>query len=152
MSSKLSSKPSLGYIEVSVFSHATEDAEKVQMAVRKTLPDELATNLSFQKASLAGHHGNPIVLLSARLVDKLMLPLALKKVGSSLAVLDKETLSRRLEFHIEKPNLYLRFDKQHAFMGELRLSSNDPIHFKFHFKSKTADQIASICRENGLLP
>ena len=152
MSSKLLSKPPLGYIEIRVFSHATEDPEKVQTAVGNTLPDELGTSLIFQKTSMTGHHGNPIMLLATKLVDRQALPLALKKIGDGLTALDKETLSRKLELHVEKSNLYLRFDKQYAFKGEMRFSSNDPIHFKFHFKNKTSNQIASTCRQNGLLP
>lgn len=105
----------------------------------------------FRKTSLTGHHGNPITLLEAKLVDKQMLPLALKKIGDGLTALDKVTLCSELPLRVEKGNLYLRFDKQQAFMGKLEIGSVDPIHFKFHFKNKTADQIASICKENGLM-
>ena len=151
MSSEPSSKPPLGYIEIRVFSHATEDPQKVQAAVRNALPDEFGRSLVFQKANLTGHHGNPILLLTTKLVDKQSLSLALKKIGNGLPVLDKRTLSEQLELHVERSNLYLRLDKQHALMGKLRFSLNDPIHFKFHFKNKTADQIESVCRENELL-
>jgi len=37
-------------------------------------------------------------------------------------------------------------------LGELKFSSNDPIHFKIHFKNKTYEEIMEICRETGLLP
>ncbi len=151
MSSKLPSPPLLGYIEIRVFSHATEDLEKVQTAVRHTLPAEIGTSLTFHETSLAGHHGNSIRLLQTRLSDKHVLPAILEKIGKSLTVLDKETLGRELDLHIEKSNLYLRFDKQYAFMSELRFNSNDPIHFRIHFKNKTANQITSICRDRGLL-
>jgi len=90
-------------------------------------------------------------LLTTKLVDKQSLSLALKKIGNGLPVLDKQTLSEQLELHVERSNLYLRLDKQHALMGKLRFSLNDPIHLKFHFKNKTADQIKSVCRENELL-
>jgi RNA binding exosome subunit len=57
-----------------------------------------------------------------------------------------------MKLHLEKRNLYLRFDKQSAYMGELKFSSNDPIHFKIHFKNKTPKEIMEICKETGLLP
>jgi RNA binding exosome subunit len=66
--------------------------------------------------------------------------------------LDKETLNSEMKLHLEKRNLYLRFDKQSAYMGELKFSSNAPIHFKIHFKNKTPEEITAICREAGLLP
>jgi hypothetical protein len=150
--SKVSLRPPLGYIEIRVFSHATEDQEKVQTAVRNTLPEELITNMLFSKTSLTGHHGNPILLLEAKLVDKQALPLVLKRIGNGLPPLDKAHLSEQMGLHVDRSNLYLRFDKQQAFVGQLRLGLQDAIHFKLHFKSKSAGQIESLCKENGLLP
>jgi RNA binding exosome subunit len=135
-----------------VFAHATEDPEKVLTAVRNTLPKELSENAAFQKTSLTGHHGNPIILFEAKFTDKQALPVVLEKIANSLSALDKETLNSEMRLHLEKRNLYLRFDKQSAFQGELRFSSNDPIHFKIHFKNKTPEEIMEICRETGLLP
>ena len=135
-----------------VFAHATEDAEKVLNAVRNILPMELSENAVFQKKRLRGHHGNPIVFFETKLTNKQALPGVLLKIGSGLTVLDKETLDSNLRLHLEKRNLYLRFDKQSAFQGEVRFSHIDPIHFKIHFKNKTFDEIVAICREAGLLP
>ena len=147
----MSSKTPIGYIDVRVFSHATEDPDKVLIAVRNTLPIELAENAVFQKTSLTGHHGNPIALFETRLVEKEALPSVVKKVALSLTALDKETLSSEIGLHLEKRNLYLRFDKQSAFRGELRFASYDPIHFKIHFRNKTSEEIVALCREAGLL-
>ena len=66
----MSSKPPIGYIDIRVFAHATEDPEKVQTAVKNLLPTELAETLLFQKTTLTGHHGNPIILFTAQLTDK----------------------------------------------------------------------------------
>lgn len=146
------SKPSVGYIDVRVFAHATEDAEKVLTAVRNILPVALREGAIFQKNLLTGHHGNPIVLFETKLVDKQALIGVLRKIGVGLTVLDKETLENDLKLYLEKRNLYLRFDKQFAFQGEVRFSQNDPIHFKIHFKNKSFEEIVAICREAGLLP
>jgi len=148
----MSSKPSIAYIDVRVFAHATEDLDKVQTAVRNLLPTELAETLIFQTTSLTGHYGNPITIITAKLTDKKALPEALKKIGSSLNSLDKDELSRDLKLHLEKGNLYLRFDKQSAFLGSIRFSQNDPIHIKIHFKNKTATEIVDICKSSRLLP
>ena len=148
----MSSKPPIGYIAVRVFAHATEDPEKVLTAVRNILPEELSENAVFQKTSLTGHHGNPITLFKTKLTDKQALPTALQKIGAGLTALDKETLERDMKLHLEKGNLYLRFDKQSAYQSEVRFSQNDPIHFKIHFKNKTAKEIVAICRKAGLLP
>jgi len=148
----VSSKTPLGYVDIRVFAHATEDLEKVLTAARNTLPTEASENTVFQKTSLTGHHGNPIVLFQVKITDKQALSYVLKKIALSLNTLDKETLSSEMKLHLEKRNLYLRFDKQSAYMGELKFSSNDPIHFKIHFKNKTSEEITSICRDAGLIP
>jgi hypothetical protein len=148
----VSSKTPVGYVDIRVFAHATEDLEKVSSAVRNTLPKEISENTVLQKTSLTGHHRNPIVLFQTKITDKKALPLVLEKIASSLSSLDKQTLNIEMKLHLEKRNLYLRFDKQLAYMGEVKFSSNDPIHFKIHFKNKTSEEIIAICREMGLLP
>lgn len=148
----VSSKSPIGYIDARVFAHATEDPEKVLTAVRNILPAELSENAVFQKTVLTGHHGNPIILFETKFADKQALPIALQKIGAGLTVLDKEKLDSDLKLHLEKRNLYLRFDKQSAYQSEVRFSQNDPIHFKIHFKNKTFEEIVEICRNAGLLP
>ena len=146
------SKSPIGYVNIRVFAHATEDQERVISAVRNMLSVELGEVAIFKKTGLTGHHGNPITLIEVELADRQLLLGLLRKIGSGLTALDKETLSREMSLHLEKGNLYLRFDKQQAFLGKLRFTSNDPLHVKVHFRNKTADEIFEVCREAGLLP
>jgi RNA binding exosome subunit len=148
----MSAKPSIAYIDIRVFAHATEDPSKVQTAVQNLLPTKLSQTLVFEKTNCTGHHGNPIILFTAKLTDKKLLPTALEKIGKDIGALDKEELNRDLKLHLEKGNLYLRFDKQSAFLGTLKFSQNDPIHIKIHFKNKTTQEIMEISRQAGLLP
>jgi len=147
----MSAKPPIAYIEIRVFAHATEDPDKVQTAVRNLFPMELAETLVFEKASCTGHHGNSIILFTAKLCDKKLLPAAIEKIGSSLSALDKEELSREFKLHLEKGNLYLRFDKQSAFLGSAKFTQNDPIHLKIHFKNKTSQEILDFSKQTGLV-
>jgi RNA binding exosome subunit len=55
----VSSKTPVGYVDIRVFAHATEDLAKVSTAVRNTLPEEIGENTLFQKTTLTGHHRNP---------------------------------------------------------------------------------------------
>mgnify|MGYP001769170824 CR=1 FL=1 len=75
----------------------------------------------------------------------------LEKLAAGLSALDKETLDSDLKLHLDKRNLFLRFDKQSAYLGTFRFAQNDPIHLKIHFKNKTFDEIVEVCRETGLL-
>ncbi len=147
-----SSKPPIDYVDIRVFAHATEDLEKVLNAVRNLLSDDLAQTAVFEKNDLTGHHGNPIILFNSSLTDKKALPNLLEKIAAGLSALDKETLDHDLNLHLEKRNLYLRFDKQSAYTGTYKFAQNDPIHIKIHFKNKTFNEIVEICRKTGLLP
>jgi len=142
----------VGYIDIRVFSHATENQTKVETATKNLFPPELTENLVFQKTALSGHHSNPIVMLTARLTDRTLLPVALEKLGERLSLLDKTQLESNIKLHVDKGNLYLRFDKQAAYLGQPKLAQTDPIHIKVHFKNKTNDEILELAKQFGLLP
>ena len=147
----MSSKLPIGYIDIRVFAHATEDPQKVEAATKNLFPISLQETLIFQKTTLAGHYSNPIILFTAKLTDRKLLPSALEKLGADLSALDKEELNQDIKLHLEKGNLYLRFDKQAAFLGKLKLTQNDPIHLKIHFRDKTAQEIIELAQQTGLL-
>jgi RNA binding exosome subunit len=148
----LPSKIPIGYIDIRVFAHATEEVDKVLNAVRNIFPSELINLIAFRKSSLTGHHGNPIILFEARIKEKSAAQAVFEKLCSGLSILDKELLSSEIVQHLEKGNLYIRLDKQSAYLNELKLSSADPIHFKIHFKKHVREEIMDICRKSGLLP
>jgi len=150
--SELSSKIPIAFIDLRVFAHATEDVDKVLTAVRNLIPAELSGMVVFKKSNLTGHHGNPIVLLETKIKDRKVAQAVLEKLSQGLPTLDKETLSSEIGQHVEKGNLYLRLDKQSAYLGELRLHQTDPIHLRIHFKKHSVEEVAGICRSFGLLP
>jgi RNA binding exosome subunit len=148
----LSSKSPIAYVEIRVFSHATEDSEKVQTATRNLLPETLLTESTIKQTALTGHYGNSITLIETTLTNRQALPSILNKLSLYLSALDKEQLATNINQHIEKHNLYLRFDKQNAYLGTAKLAANDPIHVKIHFKNKAQPEIVDICQKAGLLP
>jgi RNA binding exosome subunit len=148
----MSQKPSIGYVDLRVFAYTTEDPEKVLTALRNLLPMDLSETVQFEKNSLTGHHGNSITLFTTQLTDKKLLPTLLEKIGQNINALDKDTLNSNLSLHIEKTNLYLRFDKQAAFLGKIKFTQDDPIHFKIHFKNKSYEEILEMLKKSGLLP
>jgi len=139
-------------VDLSFFAHATEDENKVIEAVRKLLPALQFDNLVFKKSSLRGHHNNPITLFEAKIKEKETVKMIVDNLAFGLNLLDKEKLLREVELHVEKGNLYLRFDKQKAFQGQFKLDVSDPIRFRLRFKKSGLEDIIQICREIGLLP
>lgn len=148
----MSSKTPIRYIDIRVFTHATEEADKVLNAVRNILPPELIETVVFKKTNLTGHHGNPIMLFETKIKEKDGAQAVFEKLSSGLSTLDRELLNSELEQHLEKANLYLRLDKQSAYLNELKLCSADPIHFRIHFTRHRREEILDICRKFGLLP
>lgn len=147
----MSLKTPIGYIDIRVFAHATEDPDKVLISAKNILPIELREGVKFKKDQLTGYYKNPILLFKIRLTEKSALLQTLKYISSSLTSLDKEELAEKIKIHIEKRNLYLRFDKQLAYKSTVKFSTKDTIHLKIHFKNKTTNEIIDLCKDLGLL-
>jgi RNA binding exosome subunit len=137
-------KTSIDYVDLSVFAHATEDPEKVLTALRNLFQTDLTETVQFEKNSLTGHHGNSITLFKAHLTEKTFLSELFEKFSQNLSALDKDELITNFNLYIEKTSLYLRFDKQDAFLGKIKLAQNDTIRLKIHFKNKTSEEILEI--------
>jgi len=135
-----------------VFAHATEDVDKVLNAVHNTLPAEVIENVVIKRTNLTGHHGNPIILLETRIKEKNAVQAVFEKLSSALSILDKEQLSGEIKEHLDKGNLYLRLDKQSAYLNEIKLSRADPIHLCIHFQKSNPEEIVNVCRKFGMLP
>jgi len=146
--------PQAASAELSVIAHATEDVDKVCQAARNILPAELRGKITFKRTSLTGHHGNPIANLKATLTDQNMTERFIKDLVLRLSSLDRTFLSDNLDQCIDHDgNLYLRFDKQAAYRGEIRLRQDDPIRMKlkFHRKRCKTESVRRICKEMGLI-
>lgn len=148
----LSSRNPIAYVDMRAFAHATEDLDKVMTAIRNTLPSESVGTVILKKITLTGHHGNPIVLFETRIKERNTVQAVFEKLSSGLGIFDKELLSGEISQHLEKGNLYIRLNKQSAYLNELKLSQTDPIHLKIHFKKHKSEEIVDICRRFGLLP
>ncbi len=145
-------KSPIAYIDVSFFAHATEDEGKVIEATRNLLPSNQVDNIDFSRSSLRGHHGNPIMLFEARVKEKETVKSVVENLASNLSSLDKETLLREISLHVEKGSLYLRFDKQAAYLRAFRLGAADPIRVRLRFSKNRLEDIVEACRRIGLLP
>lgn len=146
------SKTPIAYIDIRTSAHATEDTDKVLIAIQNTLSPETTKTVTFKKANLTGHYGNPITLIETRIKDKGITLKTFERLSQGLGVMDKELLNSEIKQHLEKGNLYLRLDKQSAYLNELRLCQTDPIHLRIHFKKHSPDQVIEICKEFRLLP
>ncbi len=141
----------IAYIDIRFFAHATENLEKVVKAAQNVFPSNQAEDVTFKKSNLQGHYGNPITIFEARIKNKETICALVENISSNLSELDKETINREINLHIEKGKLYIRLDKQAAFKGRLKLCTSDPIRICIRFKKKKIEDVLKVLRELGML-
>ena len=121
-------------VELSTIAHATDDLDKVQTALNQLLPESQRGRQLFTRRYLEGHYNNPIVTFAAKLSDSSEIDEFTKFLLSHLSKNDKLSIERDLSLHSdEEGNLYLRIDKQQAFLGSVTLNDEDPIRVKLKF-------------------
>jgi len=141
-------------VELSVIAHATEDIEKVFLSAKNLIPSDLHGIVVFKRECTTGHHGNPIASVKATIAGQEATERLITDLGSRLSSLDKSTLSDNLgQFVDNDGNLYLRFDKQAAYLGEVQLKQQDPIRVRIRLQGRpcTVEAVRRACQEIGLI-
>ena len=121
-------------VEVSAFSHATEDEDKVEKAIKNLLPEE---NRDFwlTRKTLKGYHGDPITIITGKIRTKKGATEVLRIIVRELSSLDQQRLLDELEERLDDGgNLYIRLGKQNAYLGNFRLLEADPVKMKFRLR------------------
>ena len=143
-------------LEISTIIHATEDDEKVKKAVFQLIPENLRNKVRIKEYKYKGYHGNPITLLTIMFRGK-SAEEVLKYIGQKLDDLSKRILETSLElrYDITTCKLYLRFDKQEAYRGNIILyDGDDCIKVVVSLTSTTKPQVKDLkelLKEYGVL-
>jgi RNA binding exosome subunit len=121
----MSSVP-LHYVDLRAFCYVTEDDERVEEALRTFLPEEYPID----RARSEGHHGDRILVLSARVENADDIRTVLEQVGK-LSEAELETVDDQLEERVnENVSFFLTFDKQAAYNGEVALGDGITLRAK----------------------
>jgi RNA binding exosome subunit len=121
-------------VELSTIAHATDDLDKVSVALSHLLPDSLRGRQLFTRQYLEGHFNNPIITFTARLTVPSDVEEFSKFLLSQLPKPEKLSIQRDLNLHSDSDgNLYLRINKQKALLGAITLNDEDPIRVKLKF-------------------
>jgi len=116
----------LHYVDLRTFSYATEDEDRVESALRTFLP----ADVEIDRAETEGHYGDPIVVLSAR-VERADEVRAVLDAVERLSDAELEELVGQLDERVdENTSLYVTFDKQAAYAGEVRLGDGITLRSK----------------------
>ena len=135
------SKVPFHYVDLRAFSYATEDVKRVEQALRTLLPEDV----ELDRVENVGHHGDRIVVLSARV----------ERADEMRHVLDRlselEDLDRVLDELDERVDdncaLFLRLDKQAAFRGEVRLGPGITVRTKVEAYPAKKEKAVANARE-----
>ncbi|MFC5136375.1 MULTISPECIES: RNA-binding protein [Haloferacaceae] len=112
------------YVDLRAFSYATEDEKRVEQALRSLLPEDA----ELDRVENVGHHGDRIVVLSARIERADGMRHVLDRIAE-LDDLDRvlDELDQRVD---DNCALFMRLDKQAAFRDEVRLGPGITVRAK----------------------
>lgn len=99
-----------------VYVHATEDPDRVMKALRNVVEGR------YVMRSTRGHHGNVIQIVEVKLTECD----AFEALRSIITRLDDVEFLLMLS-GIEESRLYVKFDKQQAYRGVLKVSHGDDV-------------------------
>jgi RNA binding exosome subunit len=141
----------VAYIDIRFCAHATEDLDKVVLAVQNVLPSDHVEDDTFYRSSLEGHYGNPITFFKTRIKNKETIKALVENLSANLSSLDKEELGREINKHVEEGSLYFRLNKQAALQNRIKLVTSDPVHIRIRFRKSKIENIIEICRQIGMI-
>ena len=121
------------YVDLRTFCYETEQVTRVEHAIRTLLPEEFEV----ERTESEGHHGDRIVVLSARVENAD----GVRDVLARLAQLPEfERLLDELDDRVtDNTELFLRLDKQAAFRGEVRRGDGITLRAKVEAYPATQD-------------
>ncbi len=112
------------YVDLRAFCYATEAESRVIEALQTLLP----ADHEIERSASEGHHGDPIVILSARVERATEMDHVFSRLEESV---DFDDIRAELPDRIDENNsLYLQLDKQAAAQGEIRLGQGITVRAK----------------------
>ena len=107
------------WVRVRLFCYATEDEEKLTEVMNR-----IAGDVGFEKEITEGHHGNPMIIISADISKKRETESLFKNLGAEMMEKIAEQLDDRID---DDCVFYLRLDKQKAVQGEYRIAHHGDV-------------------------
>jgi len=113
-------------ISYRVFVYGTENEDKVREAIKTLFP-----NSSPQKDITEGYFKNPVLILHHKITKNGEIKDFIKLLENLDSQAKKRLLNELDSKMDDKGNLFLRFDKQRAYLGDLKIIEHgDAIHVK----------------------
>ena len=109
-----------------VFVYGTENEEKVRESIKTLFP-----NSHPETDTIEGYFKNPVLILHDKIGKKRETKEFIKILQKMDSATKKRVLNELNNRMDEKGNLFLRFDKQRAYLGDLKIIEHgDSVHVK----------------------
>lgn len=133
------------YIDLRAFCYVTEDDRRVADALRRFLPEECELN----RATSEGHHGDRILVLSARVENADDVRVVLDALGD-LPPDQREQLGCERDDRVSDDcSFFLTLDKQAAYGGAVRLGEGITFRGKIETYPATRERALAALDEAG---
>jgi RNA binding exosome subunit len=111
------------HVRITTFIQATEDEDKVLDAIATFIPEDIDDDdVYFDVNETKGYFGNPIKVVNTEIKRSRAVRAFLKNLKELLTDEDKRYILEHLDEKVdEEGTLYLRFNKQKAYLGEVEL-------------------------------
>ena len=126
---------SITKVEVRAYSRATEMLDRVKTAVLNLYPPDFRKDIGITTTNTTSHSKTPIVVITAITQVNRIAEETLNHILTNLSNEDRIALRNTLHQRInEKCVLFVRIDKQDAFLGKVSLAKNpDLMSVKVYF-------------------
>lgn len=128
--------PFVTKIEARAYARATEVSDRVAASIMFIFPELLRQKVSVSMSNAEGQAGDAILVVSATLAGQEDCEGVLNYVLEQMDSHSLRALERSLDIRLDdKCILFLRIDKQAAFLGMMKLADDsDVVSARFHFK------------------
>ncbi|WP_297074149.1 RNA-binding protein [Thermococcus sp.] len=111
------------HVRLTTFIHATEDEDKVLEAIATFIPEEIdEDDVLFDVEETTGFFGNPIKVVNVEIKRSKAVRTFLKNFKELLSEEDKKYILGNLDEKVDDEGmLYIRFNKQKAYLGEAKV-------------------------------
>ena len=119
-----STGPYVERLEARAYSRATELPERVSQAILNIFPEDTREHIKITTSTVEGHQGIPMLIITGILSTKKLVEPAVNYLFQNFSKGDRKSIQQTLDQRIDDCTLFLRIDKQKAYLGRIEMAMN----------------------------
>jgi RNA binding exosome subunit len=122
-----STEPFVERLEARAYSRATELPERVSQAILNLFPEDVRKRVKLSTSSVEGHQGIPMLIITGVLKAKKLTEPSVTFLFENLSTGELSSIEQSLDQRIEDCTLFLRIDKQAAYLEQIEMAINTDV-------------------------